>query len=72
MCLAAPLQIIEIEGSEAVAELDGVRRRINVSLIREPQVGGWVLVHAGFAIQKWSQKDVEEYQNIMAEMTALD
>ncbi len=72
MCLAAPLQIIEIEGQEAVAELDGVRRRVNVAMIREPRIGDWILVHAGFAIRKWSQRDLDEYREIIAEMAALE
>ena len=52
MCLAVPLKIIEINGEDAVAERDGVRRQIKVGFIREPKVGDYVMVHAGFAIER--------------------
>jgi len=50
MCLAIPMQIVEIEGPVAVAEVDGVRRRARLDLLPEAQVGDYILVHAGLAI----------------------
>jgi hydrogenase expression/formation protein HypC len=64
MCLAIPAKIISINGDEAVAEIQGVRRKIVVSLIPDPQIGDYVLIHAGFAIKKWSEEDVREYNEI--------
>lgn len=66
MCLAIPAKIISINGEEATAEIQGVRRKIIVSLINEPRVGDYVLIHAGFAIKKWSEEDVREYNEIMS------
>jgi hydrogenase expression/formation protein HypC len=71
MCLAIPSRIVELRGDEAVVEVDGVKRACNVALIREPRAGDYVLLHAGFAIQKWSESDVREYQSIMQEINAL-
>ncbi len=71
MCLAVPARIIEISGNTAVMEVDGVRRSANLSLVREPKVGDYVIVHAGFAIQKWSESDVQEWREIMDEMESL-
>jgi len=65
MCLAIPAKIISIDGDEAVAEIQGVRRKTVVSLINEPRVGDYVLIHAGFAIRKWSEEDVREYNEIV-------
>ena len=65
MCLAIPAKIISINGDEAIAEIQGVRRKIIVSLINEPRVGDYVLIHAGFAIRKWSEEDVREYNEIV-------
>ena len=65
MCLAIPAKIIAINGEEAVVEMDGVRRTAVVSLIKDPQIGDYVLLHAGFAIRKWSEQDVREYNEIM-------
>lgn len=65
MCLAIPAKIISINGDEAIAEIQGVRRKIIVSLVNEPRVGDYVLIHAGFAIRKWSEEDVREFNEIV-------
>ena len=70
MCLAIPAKIVSINGEEAVAEIQGVRRKIIVSLINQPRIGDYVLIHAGFAIKKWSEEDVREFNDILKEMGA--
>lgn len=52
MCLAVPLKIIEVNGKTAVAEAMGVSREIRVDFIPEPKAGDYVMVHAGFAIER--------------------
>ncbi|MBR3166224.1 MAG: HypC/HybG/HupF family hydrogenase formation chaperone [Lachnospiraceae bacterium] len=68
MCLAVPLKIETIDGDEAVAERDGVRRRIKINLLKDPRVGDNVMVHAGFAIEKISdeqaQADLEAFREL--------
>lgn len=68
MCLAIPAQIVQLDGANAVVEIDGVRRAANVSFIENPAIGDYVLLHAGFAIRKWSAEDVREFNAIMAEL----
>ena len=60
MCLAVPLKLVEIHGQEAVGEAGGVRRRIRVDFIREPQAGDYVIVHAGFAIERMGERQALE------------
>jgi hydrogenase expression/formation protein HypC len=60
MCLGVPAKILEISDGAAVVELGGVRREISVMLIDEASVGEWVIVHAGFAIEKLSEEEAEE------------
>ena len=60
MCLAVPLKLVEINGNEAVGERDGVSRKIRVDFIREPKLGDYVIVHAGFAIERLPQEQAEE------------
>ena len=71
MCLAVPAKIIAINGEEAVVEMDGVRRTAVVSFIKDPQIGDYVLLHAGFAIRKWSEQDVREYNAILKDMKII-
>lgn len=52
MCLAVPLRLTEINGSKAIGEAMGMSREIRVDFIREPKIGDYVIVHAGFAIER--------------------
>jgi len=72
MCLAIPAKIISINGADAVVEINGIRRTANVGMVDEPQPGEYVLLHAGFALEKWTQTQVDEYDEIMAELQGLD
>lgn len=60
MCLAIPLELVEVSGNEAVGARDGVHRNIRVDFIPEPQVGDFVMVHAGFAIERLSPEQAEK------------
>lgn len=50
MCLAAPAKVIEIiDNDNAIVDVRGVRQKTNISLV-DIDVGAWVLIHAGIAI----------------------
>lgn len=68
MCLAVPALIVELDGDMATIDVGGVRRIANLSFIDNPAIGEYVLVHAGFAIKKWTTEDVEEFNQIMGEI----
>jgi len=72
MCLAIPGKIVELTGDDALVEIEGIRRAANVAFIADAQVGDYVLLHAGFAIEKWSEEDVREYNEIIREAFSLD
>ena len=59
MCLAVPLKLVEINGRSAIGEAMGVTREIRVDFIRDPKPGEYVIVHAGFAIERLSQQQAE-------------
>lgn len=59
MCLAVPLKITNISGMDAVGERDGIRRKIRVDFIKEPKIGDYVIVHAGFAIERLKKEQAE-------------
>ncbi len=52
MCLAIPAKLIELKGDQGVVDLHATRLPVNTLLIPEAKVGDWLLVHAGFAIQR--------------------
>lgn len=60
MCLGLPLTIVEVNEKNAVGEMNGVRRNIRIDLVPDVKIGDYVMVHAGFAIEKISEKDALE------------
>ena len=65
MCLAIPAKIIEIDsqnGLQAVVDVAGVRRKVDLGLLQDapPVPGDWVLIHVGFAMSKISEADAAD------------
>jgi hydrogenase nickel incorporation protein HypA/HybF len=59
MCLAVPSRVISIDNETALIDVYGARKEVSIKLLPEtPQIGEYVLVHAGFAIQKVSAESV--------------
>ena len=52
MCLGVPMRVCSIEGSSAGVELGGVTKEISTMLLPSAKVGDYVIVHAGFAIER--------------------
>jgi hydrogenase expression/formation protein HypC len=66
MCLAIPSKIVQIEDLRAIIDVCGARRDINLMLLpEEVSVGDYVLVHAGFAIQKVEKESAHEALSII-------
>ena len=60
MCLAIPLKLVEIDGKRAVGEAMGMRRELRVDFIDKPRLGEYVIVHAGFAIERLGEQQALE------------
>jgi hydrogenase expression/formation protein HypC len=58
MCLAIPGKVISINGDRATVDYGGTVTEANISLVR-PAVGEYVIVHAGFAIEKLDVREAE-------------
>ena len=71
MCLAVPLKIISIKGKMGIGELGGVKKRISLVLLDKVRVGDYVLLHAGFAINKLETKEAEELLQLLREMSEV-
>lgn len=65
MCLALPMKIVRIEGSRGIASLSGVRREVSLELIKEVKVGDYVIIHAGFAIQKLDEHEAQRTLSLL-------
>ena len=60
MCLAVPMQIVEIDQDNALCAVDGVRRNASLMMLDDAKVGDFVLIHAGFAIEKLDPREAEK------------
>lgn len=72
MCLAVPVRIVQLEGDTAVGEVGGVQREVSVMMTPGVKVGDYVIVHAGFAIQRLDPQEAEENLAIFREMARRD
>jgi hydrogenase expression/formation protein HypC len=60
LCLAIPAKVLEVNGNIAKVDFgQGVAREVNVMLV-DAKIGEYVLVHAGYAIEKLDQKAAQE------------
>ncbi len=60
MCLAIPARVMSVNGDKAQVDFgEGVLRDVNVTLV-DAKVGEYVLVHAGYAIQKMDEAEAKE------------
>ena len=68
MCLAVPLKLIEINGKDAVGEALGMKRAVRLDFIPDPKLWDYVMVHAGFAIERLPQEqaldDLETWEEL--------
>jgi len=69
MCLAIPAQVIELrEGDMAVVELAGVRKEISLALVDQIQVGDYVIVHVGYALNKLDPEEAAATLKLFADI----
>ncbi|KYH35627.1 hydrogenase assembly chaperone [Clostridium tepidiprofundi DSM 19306] len=59
MCLGVPFKILEINDNNAIGEINNFTKKFRIDLLPNASVGDYVMVHAGFAIQKLKKEDAE-------------
>ena len=68
MCIAIAGKIVEVKEDMAVVDHSGLKREVSLRLLPDAGIGDYVLVHAGFAIEKISAEDGEEIMALNREM----
>lgn len=72
MCLAIPGRVVELAQDHAKVDFGaGTSRQVNVSLV-DVEVGQYVIVHAGFAIQVLDQADAERSMNLWQDILGME
>ena len=70
MCLAIPSKITKIDNNMATIDVEGVQREASLLLLEDARVGDYVIVHAGFAIQKLDESAAQETIDLLREAIA--
>lgn len=74
MCLGIPMEIIEINGFNARCHAKGVEREVSLFMLQdEPiEIGDFVMVHVGYAIQKMTPQEAQSTWELFDEMLQLE
>lgn len=74
MCLAVPMQVLEVNGLSARCEAKGIERTVSLFLLQHERVepGEMLMIHVGYAIQKISPDAARSAWELYDEMLAAD
>ena len=68
MCLSVPMKVISIQGQKGMAEIGGMRKEVDLRFLSRVDIGDYVIVHAGFALQRLDQEEAQETLSLLREM----
>ena len=72
MCIAIPMKLVEVkEANRGTAELNGTKYNVELSLVPDAAVGDFLIVHAGFAIEKLDEAEANERLKLFGEMAEM-
>ena len=68
MCLAMPMKIKNIDGNSAECEAGGLTQKVRIDFVSDARPGDYLMVHAGFAIEKMTEKEALENLELLEEI----
>ncbi|MDZ4132776.1 MAG: HypC/HybG/HupF family hydrogenase formation chaperone [Dethiobacteria bacterium] len=69
MCLGLPMRLLEIERNQmGLAETLGVSRKISLHLVPDVEIGDYIMVHAGYAIERINTEEAASRLLVLQEM----
>ena len=71
MCLSVPAKIIRIDGQMADVSVGGALFKAGLHMVENARAGDYILLHAGFAIQKISEKEALETIKLLKELDGI-
>lgn len=72
MCLAVPMKIVSLRGTEALVSRGGLKTRADTRFIDRPRIGEYVMVHAGFAIERVKPGEARKTLSLLRKMEKRD
>ncbi|ADL50916.1 HypC/HybG/HupF family hydrogenase formation chaperone [Clostridium cellulovorans] len=68
MCIAVPLEVIEVYKEDALVQYNGVKMKVNILLLEDVKVGDYLLIHAGCAIEKLDKVQGKKTQELFKKL----
>ena len=68
MCLAIPVKVIKLKDNLAEVDMAGVKREVDVRFLEDVRVGDYILVHAGFGIEKINEQEARETLRLLKDI----
>ena len=68
MCLSIPARVLKINGDIADVSVGGTIFKASLQMVENVEVGDYILLHTGFAIQKIKEEDALQTLQILKEM----
>ncbi len=67
MCLSVPAEVLEITENRAKVSVGGATYFAGLHLVDDVQVGDYILLHSGYAIQKIDPEEAQETLKLLEE-----
>ena len=73
MCLAMPVLVLELTGGDqALVALGEVRKQVSLALVEDVQPGDYVILHAGYALQKLDRDEADRTLALFAALEQME
>ncbi|OGA04015.1 MAG: hydrogenase assembly protein HupF [Betaproteobacteria bacterium RIFCSPLOWO2_02_FULL_62_17] len=73
MCLAMPVLVLELTGGDqAIVALGDVRKEVSLALVEDVQPGDYVILHAGYALQKLDRDEADRTLALFAALAQME
>lgn len=72
MCLSIPAKVEKIEDDMAIVSVGGTKYNASLQMLDDVQIGDYILLHTGFAIQKLSEEEAQESLKVFEEFEELN
>jgi len=68
MCLAIPVKVVKVKGTLAEVDMSGVKRQADIRFLENIKPGDYILLHAGFAIEKINKKEAQKTLKLLKDI----
>ena len=65
------MKLIKIDGNKGIVELSGVKKEISLDLLKEVEIGDYLIIHAGFAIEKLNEVEAKKTLSLWEEIAEV-